>query len=110
MCISMIDHICLTKHVYRLVRKMPSNYIVRYQYMTFNLLSDCISSKESQIFCGLSGEEPRASDPYIICKDICHPCFRCGDVILRPMREKPTEYVWDGVVVCILSLSNTIDN
>ena len=62
-------------------------------------LTDCFSSKDSEVFVGPSKHDPTSSDPYVMSLRLTQKQFMMGNLYLRPLKTKPEQIVNKGSMV-----------
>lgn len=67
------------------------------------VIMECFSSKDSEVFVGPSKHDPISSDPYVMSLRLNQKQFMMGSLYLRPLKTKPEQIVNKGTMVfCLL--------
>ncbi|XP_061182330.1 ankyrin repeat domain-containing protein 36A-like [Saccostrea echinata] len=67
------------------------------------VLMECFSSKDSEVFVGPSKHDPISTDPYVMSLRLNQRQFMMGNLYLRPLKSKPEQIVNSGTMVfCLL--------
>lgn len=63
------------------------------------LSPECQKQRRDLCYVGPSGQPTQPDDPLIVTKALRHPAFSVGQLVLRPLREKGTQYVKNDSMV-----------
>ncbi|XP_062578493.1 centromere protein C-like [Saccostrea cucullata] len=67
------------------------------------VLMECFSSKDSEVFVGPSKDDPISTDPYVMSLRLNQRQFMMGNLYIRPLKSKPEQIVNSGTMVfCLL--------
>ncbi|XP_064624487.1 uncharacterized protein LOC135485978 isoform X2 [Lineus longissimus] len=61
---------------------------------------NCVASKNSYVYTGPTGLEPAPGDALMIAKPIKQLAFGCGELIIKPLMEKLTQFVHSDTLEC----------
>lgn len=59
----------------------------------------CVGPQTSAQYWGPTGHEGQTTDPYVLCKYFQEKAFSAGELVIRPMEEKPTQTVSESTMV-----------
>ncbi|XP_064606441.1 uncharacterized protein LOC135471240 [Liolophura sinensis] len=62
-------------------------------------LEGCIGTQTSAQYWGPTGQQGQTTDPYVLCKYFQEKAFSAGELVIRPMEEKPTQTVSESTMI-----------